>query len=80
MDNITIIEVEDMIKRIKAHINNNTNHLDWLMAKRIQFLNKRNSMFDEDLSNMIKEVDNSLEYNLIKLNEYELIVKNLKEF
>lgn len=75
---VNIMEIENLANRIRVIISQEDSRLDWLLEKRIEFLNKRVSVYDEDVFQMIILTQTSLDYYREKLIKYEKIIKKLK--
>lgn len=75
---VNIMEIENLANRIRAIISQEDSRLDWLLEKRIEFLNKKVSVYDEDVLHMIILTQTSLDYYREKLIKYEKIIKELK--
>lgn len=75
---VNIMEIENLANRIRVIISQEDSRLDWLLEKRIEFLNKRVSVYDEDVFQMIILTQTSLDYYREKLIKYEKIIKELK--
>jgi phytoene/squalene synthetase len=75
---ITIMEIEDFTKRIEILLEKEEKHLDWLMAKRIQLLNKKFNILDDSVDEMIKTTQNYIDHYSMRLAEYKEYVKAMK--
>lgn len=75
---VNIMEIENLANRIRVIISQEDSRLDWLLEKRIEFLNKRVSVYDEDVFQMIILTQTSLDYYREKLTKYEKLIKELK--
>ena len=75
---ITIMEMEDFTKRIEILLEKEQNHLDWLLSKRIQLLNKKYKDVDWSVEGMIRVTQGYVDFYTTKLEEYQRYVDNMK--
>jgi len=77
LKDITIMEMEDFVKRIEILLEKEMNHLDYLLSKRIQFLNKKCKDYDWSIEGMITVTSGYIDYYSIKLEEYSKYVEKM---
>ena len=76
---VTIMEMEDITKRVEKLLDNENQHLDWLMAKRIQFLNNKYMECDDSIVEMIYTSQRYIDYYSTRFEEYRNLVDKMKK-